>query len=428
MLIERLFDRVTRMTVAHILHVDLDAFYASVEQLLDPSLRGKPVLVGGGVVLAASYEARGFGISAPMNVRAALARCPHAVVVDGSFSRYLDFSELVMAICRDATPLVEQISVDEAFLDVSGTEHLLGTPREIGAEIRRRVRTEIGLPISVGIARTKFLAKVASGQAKPDGMIEVLPADELVWLHRLPVRVMWGVGPVTERALVELGVSTVGDLAAIPFPVLAARLGRHTAAHLYALAHNRDPRQVVTSHRGKSVGAQSALGAGTTDQNELSAVLLGLADRVSRRLRRKQLAGRTITVRARLADMSSHTRAITLPAAVATTAAIHHAGLALLDDARLGVSGPITLVGVSVSKLEAQETLQLELPFDPGDPTRAGSPRGDTALLVDRQIDAARARFGTDSVGRASVLLSSRRSVPDAFRELAEKNSEDERA
>lgn len=416
------------MNGTHILHVDLDAFYASVEQLLDPTLRGKPVLVGGGVVLAASYEARAFGISAPMNVRAALARCPHAVVVDGSFSRYLDFSEQVMEICRDATPTIEQISVDEAFLDVSGTEHLLGAPREIGAELRRRVRDEIGLPISVGIARTKFLAKVASGQAKPDGMIEVLPADELAWLHRLPVRVMWGVGPVTERGLVELGVATVGDLAAMPVPVLATRLGGHTAAHLHALAHNRDPRRVVTSHRGKSVGAQSALGSGVTDRTELSAVLLGLADRVARRLRRKQLAGRTITVRARLTDMTSHTRAITLPAAVATTAAIHHAGQALLDAARLGVSGPITLVGVSVSKLETQDALQLELPFDVGDPTRAGSPRGDRALMVDRQIDAARSRFGTDSVGRASVLLSPRRSVPDAFRELAEKNSEDPEA
>ncbi|MDX1449926.1 MAG: DNA polymerase IV, partial [Acidimicrobiia bacterium] len=237
---------------AHILHVDLDAFYASVEQLLDPSLRGKPVLVGGGIVLAASYEARAYGISAPMNVRAALARCPQATVVTGSFGRYLEFSEQVMAICRDATPLVEQISVDEAFLDVSGTEHLLGSPRTIGAEIRRRVRTEVGLPISVGIARTKFLAKVASGQAKPDGMIEVLPEDELAWLHRLPVRVMWGVGPVTERSLAELGIGTVGDLAAIPLRALSARLGFHGAAHLHALAHNRDPRPVVTAHRGKS--------------------------------------------------------------------------------------------------------------------------------------------------------------------------------
>ncbi len=180
------------MATAHILHVDLDAFYASVEQLLDPSLRGKPVLVGGGVVLAASYEARAYGISAPMGVKAALARCPHAIVVEGSFDRYLDFSSRVMDICRDATPLIEQISVDEAFLDVSGTEHLLGTPRQIGTRLRERVREEVGLPISVGIARTKFLAKVASGQAKPDGMIEVLAESELAWLHRLPVRVIWG--------------------------------------------------------------------------------------------------------------------------------------------------------------------------------------------------------------------------------------------
>jgi DNA polymerase IV len=407
---------------SHVLHVDLDAFYASVEQLLDPSLRGKPVLVGGGVVLAASYEARAYGISAPMGVKAALARCPQAIVVDGSFTRYLDFSEQVMGICRDATPVVEQISVDEAFLDVSGTEHLLGTPRQIGGTIRRRVREEVGLPISVGIARTKFLAKVASGQAKPDGMIEVLPEDELAWLHRLPVRVMWGVGPVTERALVELGVGTVGDLAAIPVRTLATRLGPHTAVHLHALAHNRDPRPVITSHRGKSVGAQSALGRGTTDTAELSAVLLGLSDRVARRLRRKDLAGRTITVRARLEDMTSHTRATTVPTAVSTTAALHRAGMPLLEAAIHGATGNITLVGISVSKLEGRTMLQLELPFDTGDPVRAGSARGAAALQIDEQIDAARARFGTDAVGRASVLLSGRRRVPDAFRELAEKD------
>jgi DNA polymerase-4 len=410
------------MAGAHVLHVDLDAFYASVEQLLDPSLQGRPVLVGGGVVLAASYEARAFGISAPMGVKAALARCPHAVVVEGSFGRYLDFSDQVMEICRDATPLVEQISVDEAFLDVSGTEHLLGTPRRIGAEIRRRVQTEIGLPISVGIARTKFLAKVASGQAKPDGMIEVLPVNELAWLHRLPVRVMWGVGPVTERALDELGIRSVGEMAATPLTVLTARLGRATAAHLHALAHNRDPRPVVTHTAGKSVGAQSALGRGLTDRAELSAVLLGLSDRVARRLRRKNLAGRTITVRVRLTDMSSRTRAATLASAVSTTAGIHHAGLPLLDVARADVAGPVTLVGVSVSHMEHRTALQLELPFDVGDPTRSGSVRGAAALMIDEQIDAARARFGNDAVGRASVLLSGRRHVPDAFRELAEKD------
>lgn len=410
------------MSGAHILHVDLDAFYASVEQLLDPTLIGKPVLVGGGVVLAASYEARAYGISAPMGVKAALARCPHAVVVEGSFTRYLDFSSQVMDICRDATPLIEQISVDEAFLDVSGTEHLLGTPRQIGTRLRQRVRDEVGLPISVGIARTKFLAKVASGQAKPDGMIEVLPESELAWLHRLPVRVMWGVGPVTGAVLTAMGVRTVGDLAATPVSALAARLGHGTASHLSALAHNRDPRHVITHTAGKSVGAQSALGRGTSDSADLSAVLLGLSDRVARRLRKKELAGRTVTVRARFDDMSVRTRATTLSTAVSTTTGIHQAGLALLDSARENDSGPLTLVGVSVSKLERRTALQLELPFDEGDPTRSGSVRGAMALMVDEQIDAARARFGTDAVGRASVLLSARRSVPDTFRELAERD------
>jgi DNA polymerase IV len=407
---------------AHILHVDLDAFYASVEQLLDPSLRGKPVLVGGGVVLAASYEARAYGISAPMGVKAALYRCPHAIVVEGSFHRYLDFSSQVMDICRDATPVIEQISVDEAFLDVSGTEHLLGTPRQIGTRLRERVRDEVGLPISVGIARTKFLAKVASGQAKPDGMIEVLAESELDWLHRLPVRVIWGVGPVTGRVLAEMGVRTVGDLAATPISALTGRLGHGTASHLFALAHNQDPRRVVTHTAGKSVGAQSALGRGTSDPADLSAVLLGLSDRVARRLRKKELAGRTITVRTRFDDMSVRTRAATLSTAVSTTAGIHQTGLTLLDSARAGASGPLTLVGVSVSKLERRTALQLELPFDEGDPTRSGSVRGAMALMVDEQIDAARARFGTDAVGRASVLLSARGAVPDAFRELAERD------
>ncbi len=407
---------------AHVLHVDLDAFYASVEQLLDPTLRGRPVLVGGGVVLAASYEARAYGISAPMGVRAALARCPQAVVVDGHFDRYLDFSDRVMEICRDATPLVEQISVDEAFLDVSGTEHLLGTPRHIGAVIRRRVREEVGLPISVGIARTKFLAKVASGQAKPDGLIEVLADDELRWLHRLPARVMWGVGPVTERHLREAGIETIGDLAATPWAVLSGRLGPGAASHLLALAHNRDPRAVTVHRAGKSIGSQSALGRGLLDRDELGTVLLSLADRVSARLRKHAQAGRTLTVRARFEDMTSHTRATTLPAAVSTTAALHRVALPLLDAAREGMAGPVTLVGISVSHLEHRNWLQLELPFDAGDPTRSGSLRGATALMIDEQIDAARRRFGSKAVGRASVLLSRRSSVPDAFRELAQRD------
>lgn len=410
------------MGSAHILHVDLDAFYASVEQLLRPELRGKPVLVGGGVVLAASYEARAFGVSAPMGIRRALELCPRAIVVNGSFDRYVELSEQVMDICHDVTPLVERISIDEAFLDVSGSVHLLGSPVEMGSLIRRRVRDEVGLPISVGIASTKFLAKVASGQAKPDGMLDIDPAGELDWLHRLPVRVIWGVGPVTETKLGERGVDTVGQLAATPRDTLVRWLGPGSGSHLHNLAWNRDARRVTLGGRAGSVGAQSALGRGLDDDDQLAKVLLRLADRVSGRMRRKGAAGRTITVRARFDDMTSATRAVTLPAAVSTTAALHHAGMPLLRSAREGRSGPITLVGISVSHLEPGEALQLELPFDGGDPTRAGSPAGAAHRSIDEQIDRARARFGKTAVGRASVLLDpDGQGVPDGFRELAEK-------
>lgn len=408
---------------ASILHVDLDAFYASVEQLLNPSLRGKPVLVGQGVVLAASYEARAFGISAPMGTREALKRCPQAVVVPGEFGRYMELSEQVMEICQDMTPLVEQISVDEAFLDVAGTTHLLGSPSEIGGSVRRRVLEEVGLPISVGIASTKFLAKVASGQAKPDGMLEIAPEHEIEWLHALPVSVIWGVGPVTEQALAEFGVGTVGQLALTPTAALGRRLGPGIGAKLKALAWNRDFRSVTVEHRAGSIGSQSALGRGLSDPSDLGRVLLGLADRVSGRMRKKGLAGRTLTVRVRFPDMTTATRAVTLPMAVQTTAALHHAGLPLIGAARRHLNQPLTLVGIAMSKLELAAPLQLELPFDPGDPTRAGSPIGAAQLMVDEQVDRARARFGKKAVGRASLLLDPRHnSVPDGFRELSEKD------
>jgi DNA polymerase-4 len=405
-----------------ILHVDLDAFYASVEQLLHPELRGRPVLVGGGVVLAASYEARAHGVSAPMGVRAALARCPHAVVVNGSFERYVELSRLVMAVCRDHTPVVEQISIDEAFLDVSSSRHLTGEADEVGRSIRRRVRDDIGLPISVGIASTKFLAKVASGQAKPDGLLVVDPASELAWLHALPVRVMWGVGPVTEDRLLRHGIDTVGRLADTDPAALSRIVGVGSGRHLHALAWNRDSRTVGHEGRAGSVGAQQALGRGLDDDRELGRVLLGLADRVAGRLRRKGRAGRTLTVRVRFADLRAVTRSVTLPEAVRSTAALHHAGLPLLADGRADRRGPVTLVGISVSGLEDAGPVQLELPFDPGDPIRPGSPGGDAHLRVDQQVDAARARFGKDAIGRASVLLSRNRGVPDAFRELAERD------
>lgn len=355
--------------------------------------------------------------------REALKRCPHAIVVPGEFRRYLGLSEQVMEICHDMTPLVQQISVDEAFLDVSGTTHLLGSPARIGHHVRRRVLKEVGLPISVGIASTKFLAKVASGQAKPDGLLDVQPEWEIDWLHSLPVKVIWGVGPVTEQALAEFGIATVGELAATPSATLSRRLGPGIGAKLKALSWNRDFRSVTVEHRAGSIGSQSALGRGLSDPADLGRVLLVLADRVSGRMRKKAVAGRTLTVRVRFPDMTSATRAVTLPMAVQTTAALHHAGLPLIAAARRDPVEPLTLVGIAMSKLEKASPLQLELPFDPGDPTQAGSPTGAAQLMVDEQVDRARARFGKHAVGRASLLLDPRhKSVPDGFRELAEKD------
>lgn len=411
------------MSGTPILHCDLDAFYASVEQILDPSLAGRPVLVGGGVVVAASYEARAFGISAPMNVRRALERCPDAVVVSGSFSEYSDYSDRVMAILRDFTPLLEQISIDEAFLDVSGSTHLLGTPAEIAREIRHRVRVDTGLPISIGVASSKFLAKVASAAAKPDGLLVVNPDDEIPWLHSLPVRAIWGVGPVTERKLGERGVATVGELAATPVETLSRWLGPGAGHHLHALAWNRDPRPVQTTRRAKSIGAQSALGRGLTDPEELSGVLLHLADRVGSRMRKKNKVGKTFTLRVRFDDMTSATRALTFDAPLNTTAAIHRAAMSLLDDARGDHDGPLTLVGISMSKLADEGAVQMELALDNGDVAHAGSAAADHQAEIDRQIDRARARFGRDVVGRASDLLNKDgRRVDDGFRKLAEKD------
>lgn len=407
--------------VPNILHADLDAFYASVEQLLHPELRGKPVLVGGGIVVAASYEAKRFGVKPPMNVRRAKALCPNAVVVAGSFDRYLDLSREVMDICRDFTPLLEQISIDEAFLDVSGSVHLFGSAATMAGEIRRRVQEEVGLPISIGVARTKFLAKVASAQAKPDGLLVVDPECETEWLHALPVRAMWGVGPVTEARLADRGIITIGQMAEASESSLAHWLGPGIGRHFHALSWNRDPRGVTTHHRAGSVGAQSALGRGLSDRADLAQVLLRLADRVSGRMRAKNRAGRTITVRVRYDDMSRASRAVSLPAAVASTAALHHAGLPLLADAQGNGGRILTLVGIAVSKLEVGGPLQLELPFDAGDPVRAGSPIGAAHLLIDRKVDLARERFGKDAVGRASVMLAKNKGMPDEFRELAEK-------
>ncbi|MCU1355341.1 MAG: polymerase, partial [Acidimicrobiales bacterium] len=270
---------------ASILHADLDAFYASVEQRDDPSLRGRPVIVGGGVVLAASYQAKARGVRTAMGGRQALALCPGAVVVPPRFSAYVEASKAVFDVFRDTTPLVEGISIDEAFLDVAGLRRLRGTPVEIATELRRRVHADVGLAITVGIARTKFLAKVASAVGKPDGLLVVRPGLELEFLHPLPVERLWGVGAVTARKLHERGISTVGELAALPEGALVGMLGPGSGHHLHALAHNRDPRRVTTGVRRRSIGSQQALGRRLRSPSDLDAILVGLVDRVSRRLR-----------------------------------------------------------------------------------------------------------------------------------------------
>src|SRR5215831_1963022 len=243
-----------------VLHADADAFFASVEQRDDPRLRGRPVIVGGGVVLAASYEAKAYGIRTAMGGRQARGLCPDAIVVPPRFSAYVEASRAMFAVFEDTSPVVEGLSIDEAFLDVRGMERIAGTPAEIAERLRREVRERVGLPITVGVARTKFLAKVASGVGKPDGLLVVPPDGELAFLHPLPVERLWGVGAVTAAKLHERSIRSVGEVAALPEAALVAMLGRASGRHLHALAHNRDPRPVQVGRRRGSIGSQCALG------------------------------------------------------------------------------------------------------------------------------------------------------------------------
>src|SRR4030088_3610714 len=309
-------------TKATILHADLDAFYASVAQLLDPSLRSKPVAVGGGVVLAASYEAKAFGISSAMPGWRARELCPQLIFVGGNFKEYQRLGDAAIDVLNDFTPLVERISIDEAFADVAGCTHLFGPPAAIASTIRHRVRAELGLPISIGVARTKHLAKIASQVAKPDGLVVVDPARELEFLHDLPVEVMWGVGPVTKARLAAIGVQTIGQLAQMPGRSLERLLGHAAGEKLSALAWNRDPREIRTQHRARSAGAQSALGRKPAVERVFRPALAHLADRIGTRLRAKSLAGRTVTGRVRFADLRSVTRSITLDAPISATASL----------------------------------------------------------------------------------------------------------
>lgn len=408
---------------ATILHADLDAFYASVEQLLDPTLRGLPIAVGGGVVLAASYEARRYGVSGGMAGWKARDLCPELRFVGGHFRDYQRLGDEVMAVFRDFTPRVERISIDEAFLDVAGAARLFGSPPEIARAIRRRVRGEIGLPVSVGVACTKHLAKIASQVAKPDGLVVVEPGLESAFLHPLPVELMWGVGPVTRARLLAMDIRTIGELAETPSPVLQRLVGRAVGLKLGSLAVNADPRRIVTSRRALSVGAQSALGRQTVSDDLLRTTLGHLADRVASRLRAAQRVGRTVTVRVRFSGMRSVTRSITLAVGISSTRpltelTVELAEVALADhpDER-----ELTLVAVSVSNLVSEPALQLEMSLDLRDQQyRPGTAAGAARWAVDRSLDAVRNRFGRDAAGYARPALAKGRGVPDAFRELAE--------
>lgn len=403
-----------------ILHADLDAFYASVEQLLNPALRGRPVLVGGGVVVAASYEARAYGVRAPMGTRDALRLCPHAVVVEGHFDRYLDLSEQVMSILEDATPVVEQISVDEAFLDVSGSTHILGPPTTIARVVRRRVREEVGLPLSVGIASTKFLAKIASARAKPDGLVLVEVGAELDFLHPLPVQALWGVGRVTAAKLDRLGITSIGELAAVRPSFLAPVLGPGIAGTLRALSWNLDGRVVRGGRRAGSVGSQQALGRGLNDPDEMAVVVLGIADRIGRRLRAKGRAGATLSLRVRFPGPKLVSRSHTVPSPTSSTAALASLGVDLLRRARVGrEKETVTLIGMSVSKLTTSHFLQLELEIDNGDVLRAGSATDLRRRSLDARVDEVRERFGRELL---RLGTSGRRGMSEDFRRLAEKS------
>src|SRR5499426_3657097 len=411
-------------TTATILHADLDAFYASVEQLLDPSLRGRPIAVGGGVVLAASYEAKAFGVRGGMPGRRARELCPELIFVGGHFKDYQRLGDAAIEVLDDFTPLVERISIDEAFADVAGCTHLFGPPAEIAAKIRQRVKTELGLPISIGAARTKHLAKIASQVAKPDGLVVVDPASELAFLHDLPVELMWGVGPVTRARLADIGVQTIGQLAQMPGWSLERIVGRAVGEKLAALAWNRDPREIETRRRAHSAGAQSALGKKPANEKIFRPVLRHLADRVATRLRAKSRPGRTVTVRVRFADLRTVTRSITLDAPISATASLAEiaeelvrSALADHPDERI-----ISLLGMSVSHLERHWDVQLELPLGLEDEKRRpGTSRGIARLAADRAVDKIRDRFGWEAVEYGSTLGLSR-SVPDEFRELAEKD------
>lgn len=381
---------------ASILHADLDSFYASVEQRDDPTLQGRPVIVGGGVVLAASYEAKAYGVRTAMGGSQARRLCPQAVVVPPRMSAYSQASNDVFEVFRDCTPLVEPLSVDEAFLDVGGLQRVSGTPVQIAERLRIDVRQRVGLPITVGVARTKFLAKVASQEAKPDGLLLVSPDQELAFLHPLPVRRLWGVGAVTAGKLHSHGIYTVAEVAELSESTLASMLGGAMGRQLYALSRNIDRRRVSTGVRRRSVGAQRALGrAGNTlSRAEIDEVVVALIDRITGRMRAAGRTGRTVMLRLRFDDFSRATRSHTLPWPTSSTQPILNAARQLVATAAPDMAQRgLTLVGFAVSGIDRSGTQQLTLPFD-----------GEPPDVLDQAVDQIRRRFGKSALTRAVLL------------------------
>ena len=377
-----------------ILHADADSFYASVEQRDDPALQGRPVIVGGGVVLAASYEAKAYGVQTPMGEMQARRLCPQAIVVKPRMQAYSEASKAMFGVFHDTTPFVEGLSIDEAFLDVGGLRRISGTPTEIAVHLRRNVLERVGIRVTVGVARTKILAKVASGVAKPDGLL-VVPVDgELAFLHALPVERLWGVGPVTARKLRERSITTVAQVAKLGEPALVRIVGQGVGRQLFALAHNRDPRRVEVGRRRRSMGTQRALGRRRRSPETLDADLLALVDRLARRLRGAHRVCRTVTLRLRFDDFTRATRSHTVSEATADTVTLLSAGRTLLSSALPEIERRgITLIGITFSNLFGDDAVQLALPFD-------GAP----ASAIDATLDSLRDRFGSSAVTRGVLL------------------------
>jgi DNA polymerase IV len=395
---------VTARAVASILHVDLDAFFAAVEQLDDPSLRGRPVVVGGlgprGVVSTASYEARAFGVRSALPMARARKACPHAAFLSPRMSRYAEKSRDVMAILGSVSPLVEQLSIDEAFVDVAGAGRLLGDPPQVAAEVRRRVRGETGLTCSVGVATTKFLAKLLSDAAKPDGMLVVEPGSEQAYLAPLPASRLWGVGPKTFAKLERMGVRTIGDVARLDEQALVRVLGASLGAHIAALARNDDPRNVVPEREVKSIGAEETYATDLRTEGECERELVLVADRACARLRASGLTARTVNLKIRFANFETRTRARTIAEPTDLSTVVLEVARELL--AEFDVRRGVRLLGVSLSQLTVgtavQETLDLT-----GEREGEDRSRTERRAAVERAVDEVRGRFGTGAVGPATL-------------------------